>query len=319
MSLFSSFIESYLLEPFAYTFMQRALLSCALIGFTNGFLGTFVILRKQALQADALSHSLLPGLAVAAMLVGLSPGGLLLGGLLAALFVALGGQLLSRNSRLKDETAVASLYIIAFAIGIVLIRFARVKVDLTHFLFGNILGVANGDLWIAYGTAVLTLATLILLQRPLLLTLFDVAVAHASGIRVRVLESVLLILTVLSLVASLQAVGVLLSLGLLILPAATAYLLTDSFSRMLWGGAFLGLFSAMGGLLISFHANISSGPCIVLLLALFFSAAFLFAPRHGILQGLLRRRHFHDESLRRWDGHQDHDHKVSSLDHSEIR
>ena len=167
MSLLSSFIESYLLDPFAYTFMQRALLSCALIGFTNGFLGTFVILRKQALQADALSHSLLPGLAVAAMLVGLSPGGLLLGGLLAALFVALGGQLLSRNSRLKDETAVASLYIIAFAIGIVLIRFARVKVDLTHFLFGNILGVANGDLWIAYGTAVLTLATLILLQRPL--------------------------------------------------------------------------------------------------------------------------------------------------------
>ena len=159
-----------LLEPLDYAFMQRALLSCALIGFTNGFLGTFIILRRQALLADALSHSLLPGLAVAAMIVGLSPGGLLLGGLVAALLVALGGQLMARNSRLKDETAVASLYIIAFALGIVLIRFARVKVDLTHFLFGNILGVANADLWIAYGAASLTLSLLVLFQRCLLYT-----------------------------------------------------------------------------------------------------------------------------------------------------
>lgn len=303
-------LPSWISEPLSYAFMQRALLSCALIGFTNGFLGTFIILRRQALLADALSHSLLPGLAVAAMLVGLSPGGLLLGGLVAALLVALGGQIMARNSRLKDETAVASLYIIAFALGIVLIRFAKVKVDLTHFLFGNILGVGNGDLWIAYGTSALTLTVLIVLQRPLLLTLFDATVARASGIRVGWLESLLLVLTVLGLVASLQAVGVLLSLGLLILPAATAYLMTDSFPRMLWGGALLGLLSAVGGLFLSFHTNIASGPCIVLLLALLFGAAFLLSPRHGLLPSLLRGRHFHEESLRRWEGHQGHDHHV---------
>lgn len=301
---------SILAEPFAYPFMQRALLSCALIGFTNGFLGTFIILRRQALLADALSHSLLPGLAIAAMVVGLSPGGLLLGGLVAALLVAIGGQFMARNSRLKDETAVASLYIIAFALGIVLIRFAKVKVDLTHFLFGNILGVGNGDLWIAYGSAFLTLTTLVFLQRPLLLTLFDATVARASGIRVGWIETGLLALTVLGLVASLQAVGVLLSLGLLILPAATAYLLTDSFSRMLWGGAFLGFLSATGGLLLSFFANIPSGPCIVLLMALFMGGAYLFSPRYGVLTRLFRGRHFHEESLGRWEGHQGHDHHV---------
>ncbi len=306
-----SHLLSSLVEPFGYSFMQRALLSCALIGFTNGFLGTFIILRRQALLADALSHSLLPGLAVAAMIVGLSsPWGLLLGGLIAALFVALGAQVMARNSRLKEETAVASLYIIAFALGIVLIRFARVKVDLTHFLFGNILGVSNGDLWIAYGAAFLTLVTLVLFQRPLLLTLFDVAVAQASGVRVRWVETGLLALTVLGLVASLQAVGVLLSLGLLIIPAATAYLLTDSFNRMLWGGAFLGMVCAVGGLFISFFANIPSGPCIVMLMSVFLGLAYLFSPRYGVLFKLIRGRHYHEESLERWEGHQGHDHQV---------
>ena len=307
--LAASFLSS-LIEPFGYAFMQRALLSCSLIGFTNGFLGTFIILRRQALLADALSHSLLPGMAVAAMLVGLSPGGLLLGGLIAALLVALGGQLVARNSRLKDETAVASLYIIAFALGILLIRFSRVKVDLTHFLFGNILGVSNGDLWISYAAAFLTLTTLVIFQRPLLLTLFDASVARASGLRVGWLETGLLALTVLGLVVSLQAVGVLLSLGLLILPAATAYLLTDSFPRMLWGGAFLGLTGSVSGLFLSFFASIPSGPCIILLLAIFLGAAYLLSPRYGILSRLLHPRHFHEESLERWEGHQGHDHEV---------
>jgi ABC-type Mn2+/Zn2+ transport system permease subunit len=304
-----------LLAPLHYAFMQRALMTCALIGFTNGFLGTFIILRRQALLADALSHSLLPGVAVAAMLAGLSPGGLLLGGLIAALLVALGGQLIARNSRLKDETAIASLYIIAFAIGIVLIRFSKVKIDLTHFLFGNILGVSNGDLWISYLSAFLTLTTLVIFQRPLLLTLFDAAVAQASGIRVGWLETGLLALTVLGLVASLQAVGVLLSLGLMILPAATAYLLTDSFPRMLWGGAFIGLLGSLSGLFLSFFANIPSGPCIILLLAVFLGAAYLFSPRYGILIRMLHLRHFHEESLKRWEGHQDHHHPIPPSEH----
>jgi ABC-type Mn2+/Zn2+ transport system permease subunit len=113
---------NWFLEPFQYEFMQRALLACVLIGFTNGFLGAYVVLRRLSLVADALSHSMLPGLALAAMLLGLNPGGLLLGGMFAAVFVALGGHLIASSSRVKDETAVAALYIIAFALGIALIK-----------------------------------------------------------------------------------------------------------------------------------------------------------------------------------------------------
>jgi ABC-type Mn2+/Zn2+ transport system permease subunit len=138
---------NWILEPFEYDFMRRALLVCVLVGFTNGFLGAFVVIRRLALMADALSHSLLPGLALAAIFIGLSPLGLLVGGLLAAIFVALGGHLISRSSRLKEETAIAALYIVAFAVGIALIKYAGVKVSLDHFLFGNILGVGDSDLW----------------------------------------------------------------------------------------------------------------------------------------------------------------------------
>ena len=291
---------NWLLEPFEYEFMRRALLACVLVGFTNGFLGAFVVVRRLALMADALSHSLLPGLALAAIVVGLSPAGLLLGGLLAAIFVALGGHLISRSSRVKEETAIAALYIVAFAIGIAIIKYSGVKVSLDHFLFGNILGVGDSDLWTSYGIACLAVLLLVAFQRPLLLTMFEPSVAQTLGVRTGLLLGMLVVLIVLAMVSSLQAVGVLLSLGLLILPAATVYLLSYSFDTMVWGGAALGTFGAVTGLLLSFHANIPSGPAIVLILGTFFLGAYLFGPRYGIVSRQLKRRHLHEESLERW-------------------
>lgn len=291
----------WLTEPFRFEFMQRALVVCLLIGFTNGFLGAFVVLRRLALMADALSHSLLPGLAIAAIFVGLTPGGLLLGGLLAALFVAIGGHLIASSSRVKDETAIASLYIIAFAVGIAIIKYANVKVSLDHFLFGNILGVGDSDLWTAYAVCCIVLLSLVALQRPLLLALFEASVARTQGVPVTLLLGFLVLLIVLAMVASLQAVGVLLSLGLLILPAATMYLLTDSYARMGWGAAGLGMVGAVAGLLLSFWANIPSGPAIVLVLGSAFFAAYLFSPKYGVIASRLKRRHLHRESLDRWD------------------
>jgi ABC-type Mn2+/Zn2+ transport system permease subunit len=288
------------LEPFRYEFMQRALLACLLIGFTNGFLGTFVVLRRLALMADALSHSLLPGLALAAIFIGLTPAGLLLGGLVAALLVVVGGVLISRSSRLKDETAIASLYIVAFALGIILIKFARVRISLDHFLFGNVLGLGLPDLWLSLAISAVTLLTLIALQRPLLLTLFEAGVARSLGLRVDLLQLVLITLIVLAMLSSLQAVGVLLSLGLLILPAATFYLLTDRYSVMLWGSALWGTVAAVIGLWLSFQINLPSGPTIVLLLGAGLIAAYLFSPTYGILARLRHPRHLHEESLRRW-------------------
>lgn len=292
---------NWLLEPFQYEFMQRAFLACVLIGLTNGFLGAFVVIRRMALTADALSHSLLPGLALAAIAVGLNPVGLLLGGLAAAAIVALGGQMITRSSRIKDETAIASLYVIAFALGIVLIKYARVKVDLDSFLFGNILGVADSDIWTSLAISAVTLVTLLALQRPLLLTLFEASVARTQGIRVNTILTTLILLIVLAMLSSLQAVGVLLSLGLLILPAATMYLLSDSYQAMSWGGATIGVSGAVIGLMVSFWANIPSGPAIIMVLGAGFLLAYLFSPKYGIVTRALRPRHLHEESLRRWE------------------
>ncbi len=291
---------NWLIEPLQLEFMQRAFTACALVGFTNGFIGTFVVLRRMALMADALSHSLLPGLAVAAIVVGLNPGGLLLGGLLAAIFVALGGHLVARSSRLQDDTSVAALYIVALAAGITLIKFARVRVSLDHFLFGNILGVADADLWTSYAVTAVVLLTLTVLHRPLLLAIFEPSVAQTQGVRVGGLLALLVVLIVLAMVSSLQAVGVLLSLGLMILPAATVYLLSDRYARMSWYAGLVGAAGAVAGLLLSFWAGLPSGPSIVLLLGAVFFAAYLFSPKYGVVTRRLRKRHLHEESLDRW-------------------
>ncbi|MHA3774219.1 metal ABC transporter permease [Verrucomicrobiota bacterium sgz303538] len=290
----------WLLEPFHNVFMQRSLLACALIGFTNGFLGAFVVLRRLALMADSLSHSLLPGLAVGVILFGLAPSGLFVGALFAALFVALGAQLIARGSRIKEDTALGILYTVAFSAGVVLLAKVPVRVSLLHYLFGNILGVSNQDLWVTYGISLVVIPLLVALQRPLLVTLFDPNVARSQGIRVTALNMILMLALVLTMVASLQAIGVILLLGLLIAPAATIYLLCDSYPMMLWGGGLLGMFGSCFGLLISYWLNLPSGACIVLVLGLIFCLVYLLSPRYGLLSKMLRRRHFHEESLSRW-------------------
>lgn len=294
----------WLFEPFQNVFMQRALVTGALIGFANGFLGAFVVLRRLALMADSLSHSLLPGLAVGMMLFGLAPSGLFVGALFAALFVALGAQLIARGSRIKEDTALGILYTIAFSAGVVLLAFVPVRVSLMHYLFGNILGVSNQDLWVAYGISLVVIPLLVALQRPLLLTLFDPSVALSQGIRVNALNLVLMLALVLTMIASLQAIGVILLLGLLIAPAATIYLLCDSYPAMVWGGGLLGMIGSCLGLFLSYWLNVPSGACIVLVLGVFFCLAYLFSPRYGLLSRMLRQRHFHEESLARWP----HDH-----------
>jgi ABC-type Mn2+/Zn2+ transport system permease subunit len=298
----------WLFEPFQNVFMQRSLVACALIGFANGFMGAFVVLRRLALMADSLSHSLLPGLAVGVILFGLAPGGLFIGALLAAVFVALGAQLLARGSRIKEDTALGILYTVAFSLGVVLLAFVPVRVSLLHYLFGNILGVSNQDLWVTYGISLAVIPLLVGLQRPLMLTLFDPSVATSQGIRVNALNLVLMLCLVLVMIASLQAIGVILLLGLLIAPAATIYLLCDSYTGMLWGGGFLGMVGSCIGLLISYWLNVPSGACIVLVLGLLFCLAYLFSPRYGMIPRLMRRRHFHEESLSRWSKDQEKDH-----------
>jgi len=281
---------SVFLDPFQYEFMRKALLGCLLVGFTNGYLSGFIVLRRHALLADGLSHSLLPGLAVGAIFFSLNPVGLFLGALVAALLVVLGGKMITHSSRLKDDTSIGALYIAAFALGIILLKFAPVRVDLSHFLFGNVLGMANGDLWITYALSFFIVLVLTVFHRQLLLALFDPVVASSMGLSVAWLDYLLIGMMVMAMIASLQAVGAVMSIGLLILPAATIYLLSDSYDMMVWGGAFLGMVSAVAGLLLSYWVNLPSGPAIVMVLSAVFVAAYLFGPRYGVINRLLNNR-----------------------------
>ena len=152
-----------------------------------------------------------------------------------------------------------------------------------------------------WGISLAVVPLLAALQRPLLLTLFDPTVAASQGIRVNLLNFVLMIALVLTMIASLQAIGVIMLLGLLIAPAATVYLLCDSYPAMLWGGGLIGMFGSCTGLLVSYRLNLPSGACIVLVLGLVFFAAYLFSPRYGLFRKLRRARHFHEDSLARWE------------------
>jgi len=181
-------------------------------------------------------------------------------------------------------------YIAAFAFGIILLKFAPVRVDLSHFLFGNVLGMANGDLWITYALSFFIVLVLTVFHRHLLLALFDPVVASSMGLSVAWLDYLLIGMMVMAMIASLQAVGAVMSIGLLILPAATIYLLSDSYDTMVWGGAFLGMASAVIGLLLSYWVNLPSGPAIVMVLSAVFVAAYLFGPRYGVINRLLNNR-----------------------------
>ncbi len=297
-------------DLWSHEFMRRALVGGALIGFTNGFLGTFIVLRRMSLMADALSHSMLPGLALGLLVAGgLSASGLFLGGITAAFLVALGAMLLARTSRLKEDASLAILYTVAFSAGVVLLQFVPTPVDLKHWLFGDILGIGDADLWIAYAVTLAVVPGLLLVLRPLVLTLFDPMVARSQGVKVDALHVLLIAASVLAMISSAQAVGVILMLGLLVAPAATLYLLTDNFSTMLWGGAALGTAGSVLGLVLSYRfEKIPSGAAIVLVLGVCFLAAWAFGPRYGLLGQLRKRRHFHDESLSRWEHGHGHKH-----------
>ncbi len=301
---------NFLHDLWSHEFMRRALVGGALIGFTNGFLGTFIVLRRMSLMADALSHSMLPGLALGLLVAGgLSASGLFLGGITAAFLVALGAMLLARTSRLKEDASLAILYTVAFSAGVVLLQFVPTPVDLKHWLFGDILGIGDADLWIAYGVTLAVVPGLLLVLRPLVLTLFDPMVARSQGVKVDALHVLLIAASVLAMISSAQAVGVILMLGLLVAPAATLYLLTDNFSTMLWGGAALGTVGSVFGLVLSYRfEKVPSGAAIVLVLGVCFLAAWAFGPRYGLLARLRKRRHFHEESLSRWEHGQEHKH-----------
>jgi manganese/iron transport system permease protein len=269
---------AFFAEPFAYDFMQRALLMSLLVAAVCAVLSCYLVLKGWSLMGDAISHAVLPGI-VLAFVLGIP---LVIGAFVAGLACALATGYLKDNSRVKEDAVMGIVFSGMFGFGLVL--FTKVETDqhLNHILFGNVLGVTAADLIetaiIAGGTLLIVLAK----RRDLLLYCFDPNHARAIGLPVRVLHYGLLILLSLTIVSSIKAVGIILVIAMLIAPGATAYLFTDRFGRMLLIAVTMASASAVLGTLISFHINGATGACIVLVQACLFLAAFLFAPKRGL-------------------------------------
>jgi manganese/iron transport system permease protein/iron/zinc/copper transport system permease protein len=280
----------WLMEPFQHPFNQRAVLAALLIGCTNGYASAFVVLRKSALKVGSLSHALLPGIALAILVVGLHDWSAFLGSLFAALIIGLGSLAVSRGSRLDHDSALAILYTAAFSGGIILLRRLGVAQEMEDWLFGNIMGLRDSDLWTNFWISFAALGILTALHRPLLMTLFDAEVAATLGVPVRALNYLLMAVLIVVLISSLQAVGCMLAIGLLVAPAATVYLLTDSTHAMFWGGALVGGLTSAIAVLAGWWLNIEQGPSIVLMLGAVFAMAFLLGPKYGLLARVSRSR-----------------------------
>jgi len=281
-------LHEFFITPFGYEFMQRGLLAAVLLGVSGGLLGVLMLLRRLALMGDALAHSLLPGVGLAYFAFGPSPAAMLGGALLAGLLTALGSALVTRLTRIKEEAAFAALFIIFLGAGVALVSAMRTKIDLSHFLFGHVLGVTGIDLQLAAATSTLTVTLVLVCYRPLVLESFDPTFYRALGGRGTLLHLGVLALIVLNLVAALHAMGAVLALGLFILPAVTAYLWTDRLGLLFGLSVADAVLGAAGGMLLSYHGGIASGASIVLVLGGSFLASALVSPRYGMTAKLVR-------------------------------
>ena len=277
---------SYLLEPFQYSFMVRGLLASLIVGVVCPILGSYVVLRGMAFFGDALAHIILPGVVIAFLLGWPYAIGALIFGVLAALLIGF----ISRRTDIKDDTAIGVVFAGAFALGVALISLQRsYAVDLTHILFGDLLGVANADLALMGILALVVILTVFAFYKEFLVLSFDPTLAKTLRLPVNFLQNLLLVLLAVVIVISLQAVGVALVLAMLVTPAASAYLLTRRLPTMMLLGAIIGAASSVLGLYLSFYINISSGASIVLVATMIFAFVFLFAPQRGVLWSLSSR------------------------------
>ena len=291
-------LHDFIVTPFSYEFMRRGLLSAAVLSLSGGLLGCILVLLRLALMGDALSHSLLPGIALAWLLFGPSTTALFVGALVAGLLTALGSALLSRLTRVKEDAAFGSLFIVFFGTGVALVSKLPTRLNLTHFLFGNVLGVSASDVGLAATVSGATVLIFVVFYRAILLETFDPVFHRAIGGQGGLVHFGFLALTVLNLVAALQTMGIVLALGLFLLPAVSAYLWCDHFFRMLVLSVVFALVCSVAGILLSYHAGLASGAAIVLCLGAVFLVSALFSPHYGALhrfgQFLRERRGVHN-------------------------
>ena len=275
-----------LLDPLSYEFMTRALATALVASIVCAVLSCWLVLIGWSLMGDAVSHAVLPGV-VLAYVAGLpfALGAAVFGFLAVALI-----GLVRDTSRVKEDAAIGIVFTTLFALGLVLISVIPSQTDLSHIIFGNLLGVSRAELGQVAVLGALTFVVLIAKRRDFTLFAFDPTHAHAIGLNPRLLSAMLLGLLALTSVVALQAVGVILVVAMLIIPGSTAYLLTDRFPRMLVIAPSLASVCAVSGLYLSYYLDTASGAMIVLAQGVVFAGAYLFGPRHGVLAQRVRRR-----------------------------
>jgi len=269
-----------LIEPLRFGFMQQALAMGALIGAVGAVLSCFLVLRGWSLMGDAISHAVLPGI-VLAYIAGLP---LALGAFASGLFCALATGWIKTRSRIKEDAVMGVVFTGMFAVGLVLFSKTPSDLHLDHILFGNILGLSAAQIWETGALSLVVLAVILALRRDLFLICFDPTHARALGLSVRGLTYLLLILLSLAIVASIQAVGLVLVIAVLITPGATAQLLTRRFDRMIVVAVVVAVGSALAGVYLSYFIDGAPAACIVLVQALVFAATLLLAPGRGLLR-----------------------------------
>jgi manganese/iron transport system permease protein len=278
-------------EPLQYAFMVRGLIAAVMVGVVCSVLGTYVVLRRMAFFGDALAHTILPGVAIGYLLGGGAHAPLFWGGLAAGIVAALGIGAITKEGHLKEDTAIGIIFAGMFALGIAIISTVRsYSVDLSHFLFGDVLGVSTNDLWLSAIFGAIVLLLIFAFYKEFLVMSFDPILAATLRLPVESLRYLLLLMIAITIVVSIQTVGVALMVAMLVTPAATASLLTRRLPTMMALSALVGVLSGIGGLYVSFYVNIASGAAIVLFATTLFALVFFFAPRHGLVWKWVRKQ-----------------------------
>ena len=271
--MFSEFIDGLL----NFHFLQNALITALVVGIVGGAVGCFIILRGMSLMGDAISHAVLPGVAISFILgINFFIGAIVFGLLASTIFTYI-----KSNSIIKSDTAIGITFSSFLALGIILIGIANSSTDLFHILFGNILAVQDLDMWITIAVALLVLTTITIFFRPLLLTSFDPILAKSIGVKVTFYHYLLMVILTLVAVTAMQSVGTILIVALLITPAATAYLYANSLKTMILLSSGFGALASVLGLFIGYSFNIAAGSSIVLTSALLFLISFFIVPKQS--------------------------------------
>jgi zinc/manganese transport system permease protein len=290
-----SFLYDLLAAPFIdFEFMRRALVACLALAIGAGPVGVFLVLRRMSLMGDAIGHAVLPGVAIGFMISGLSLWAMTLGGLVAGIVVALLSGLTSRATGMKEDASLAGFYLTSLALGVLLVSLNGSSVDLLHILFGSILSVDDEGLLFVAGVASVSTLVMAIIFRPLVVECFDPVFARSVGAGGARVHAIFLGLVVLNLVAGFQALGTLMAVGLMMLPALAARFWSDSLSHIVVISTGFAVLSSFVGLLLSFHSEIASGPAIVLTASALYIGSIVAGSRSGLLARWLRRPHYHE-------------------------